>query len=94
MPVAPPRPTGALLPHLELASWLERYVDRLVRADTGKSDALAEDQRVDLMVGLSNAAEALRTSERCDHESAEEMLRSALHLLEGVDLERFAYAAH
>ncbi|SFH50219.1 hypothetical protein [Amycolatopsis regifaucium] len=90
---APPRPLGALLLHLELAGWLDRYVDRLVRVDTKTSDALTEDQRVDLMVGLSNAAEALRSSERCDHESAERMLRSALGLIEGVDLDRFALAA-
>ncbi|MFE5567647.1 hypothetical protein ACFQ68_21860 [Amycolatopsis japonica] len=90
---APPRPLGVLLPHLELAGLLERYVDRLVRSTARQNDALAEEQRVDLMVGLSKAAEALRASERCDHEPAEQLLRSALDLMEGVDLNRFALSA-
>ncbi|MFJ8915975.1 hypothetical protein [Amycolatopsis sp. NPDC102389] len=91
---APPMPLGVLLPHMELASWLDSYIDRLVRLNTKTCDVLAEEQRADLMVGLSNAAEALRASERCDHESAERMLRSALDLIQDIDLDRFALSAH
>ncbi|MFJ8911093.1 hypothetical protein [Amycolatopsis sp. NPDC102389] len=87
-------PLGVLMPSLELASWLDRYVDRIVRADTKADDALASEQRVDLMVGLAKAAEALRASARCDPESAEHELRSALELMRGIDLDRFALFAH
>ncbi|EME51779.1 hypothetical protein H074_36389 [Amycolatopsis decaplanina DSM 44594] len=91
---APPMPLGVLMPSLELASWLDRYVDRIVRADPKGDDALASEQRVDLMVGLAKAAEALRASARCDPESAEYELRSALELMRGIDLDRFALFAH
>ncbi|RSN07971.1 hypothetical protein DMC63_34500 [Streptomyces sp. WAC 05977] len=87
---APSGSLGVLLPHLELASLLDRYVDRLVRVASRGQDVQVEEQRVDLMVGLTKAAEALRAAERCDHERAELLLRSALDLMQGVDLYRFA----
>ncbi|AGM08052.1 hypothetical protein AORI_5469 [Amycolatopsis keratiniphila] len=87
---APSGSLGVLLPHLELASLLDQCVDRLVRVTSRAHDVQDEEQRVDLMVGLTKAAEALRASERCDHEPAERLLRSALDLMRGVDLNRFA----
>ncbi|SFJ13035.1 hypothetical protein [Amycolatopsis regifaucium] len=86
---APLMPPGVRIPALELARWLDRYVDRLLGAGIEDIDAPSRE-RVDLMVGLSNAAEALRASQRCDHESAERTLRSALELMRGIDLDRFA----
>ncbi|MFE5565670.1 hypothetical protein ACFQ68_11825 [Amycolatopsis japonica] len=86
-------PLGVVMPSLEFASWLDRYVDRLVRDGNENGNPAGDEQRVDLMVGLSNAAEALRASERCDHEFAEQKLRSALELMRGIDLGRFALSA-
>ncbi|RSN07167.1 hypothetical protein DMC63_35940 [Streptomyces sp. WAC 05977] len=83
-------PPGVLMPSLELANWLDRCVDRLLREGDVNGDPVSGGERVDLMVGLSNAAEALRASERCDHESAEQELRSALELMQGIDLDRYA----
>lgn len=85
----PLMPSGVLIPALELARWLDRYVDRLLGAGNEDIDGPARE-RVDLMVGLSNAAKALRASQRCDHESAERTLRSALELIREIDLDRFA----
>jgi hypothetical protein len=71
-----------LVPGLELANWLEGYVDRLVW-DGSRRNALGGCQRrVDLMNGLSGAAEAFRLSDRCDRESAERRLRSAVALID------------
>ena len=85
---------GVLRPGLELAGWLDLYVDWLLRSGTDNDGTRAWEERVDLMVGLSNAAEALRASERCDHESAGRSLRSAVELMRGIDLDRFALSAY
>jgi hypothetical protein len=87
---APAGLTGEWVPTLELATWLDRYVDAMVRASQQSGDPRAAEQRVDVMVGLSRAAEAFRAADRCDRELAEQHLRSAVELLQGVDLEQFA----
>ncbi|WP_410604732.1 hypothetical protein [Amycolatopsis sp. lyj-90] len=89
---APPMPPGAVVPGLELAAWLDRYVDSLLDMGVKVDDLSLREQRVDLMVALSSAAEAFRAAYRCDHASAERQLRSALALLSGVDLDIFVHS--
>ncbi|ANN21692.1 hypothetical protein SD37_10370 [Amycolatopsis orientalis] len=79
---------------MELAGWLDLYVDWLLQSGADTDGTRAWEERVDLMMGLSNAAEALRASERCDHESADRSLRSALALMRGIDLDRFALSVY
>lgn len=82
----PLRPAGVLVPSLELAIWLDRYVDTLIRVKAEQQDPRADKEYVDLMVGLSHAAQAFRASDRCEHEMAERRLRSAVALLGNIDL--------
>ncbi|WIX98179.1 hypothetical protein QRX60_29385 [Amycolatopsis mongoliensis] len=77
--------SGRIVPVLVLADWLERYVDTLLRNGLRSGFPRCCQRCVDLMDGLSGAAEALRSSGRCDDERAEQQLRLAVSLLRSVD---------
>ncbi|GAB3733783.1 hypothetical protein GCM10027598_58700 [Amycolatopsis oliviviridis] len=85
----PDHPAGMLVPALELAARLEYYVAELIRVVPECPDRRMNEERLDLLVGLCSAADALRSSERREHEQAEYQLRSALALLRGVDPGKF-----
>ncbi|MFC3452633.1 hypothetical protein [Amycolatopsis speibonae] len=87
---APARPAFVMVPGLELAIWLDRCVDKLIKDNPDCGDLRASEQRLDLLTGLCNAADALRASDRCDHEQAERQLRSAVGMLRRIDLEKFS----
>jgi len=83
-PCAPP--DGTIVPHLEMATRLDLCVDHLLRRIDDQPNARARETYVDLMVGLSTAAEAMRASYRGDTDESVSHLLSALRHLRGVDL--------
>jgi len=77
--------TAVIVPHLELAAHLDQCVDELVQMSGDQSNAQARERYVDLMVGLAEAATAIRTSSAGDQEEATARLRSAIECLRRVD---------
>ncbi|GAB3730572.1 hypothetical protein GCM10027598_52880 [Amycolatopsis oliviviridis] len=68
-------------PQLELASHFDEYVDQLAGLVIVQPRGEVRDSYIDILVGLSNAAEAFRRSEAGDAQEAAERLRSAVDLL-------------
>lgn len=75
-----------LRPHLELADRLDLRVNCLVKSMVGESSAPSSGLSVDLLVGLVNAAGAMRAFDSGDMTEAEECLELAVtHLRDVVD---------
>ena len=74
-------PHDVTLPHREMAIRLDGCVERLLPWVHLQPDEGARDGYVDLMVGLSIAAEAIRAAQRCEAEVSVSRLRSAIRYL-------------
>jgi hypothetical protein len=73
-----------LVPHLELAAQLERCVDQLIPWLDSQPTDHAHEACLDLMVGLSIGAEAMRAWARGDSAACAEYVSSAVRHLETV----------
>jgi hypothetical protein len=82
-PGAATAPTSVVVPHLELADRLDRCVDQLVQVSDRQPTPQAREYYVDLMVGLTNAAAAMRGSSTAGEAASQ--LRSAIDHLRRVD---------
>jgi hypothetical protein len=71
----------SLVPGLVLADWLDRYVDDLLWNTLGCEGPEICQACATLADGLSSAADALRSSDRCEIDLAEQQLRFAVSLL-------------
>jgi hypothetical protein len=86
-----PRPRGstlpdcAMVPHLVLADRLDQYVDQLLPISREPSSTGTRERYVDLMMGLSGTATAMRASVDGDPADAASALRSAIEQLRRVD---------
>jgi hypothetical protein len=74
-----------VLPHLELAARFDGCVDKLVTMSGDQETPQLQEHYVDLMVGLSNAASAMRAVVTADPDAAVSNLRSAIEHLQRVD---------
>ncbi|RSN39708.1 hypothetical protein DMC64_37200 [Amycolatopsis sp. WAC 04197] len=70
-----------LRPHLELANHFDDYVDQLAGLVIVQPRGPVRDSYIDILVGLTDAAEAFRRCEAGDSQEATERLRSAVELL-------------
>ncbi|UOZ06947.1 hypothetical protein [Amycolatopsis sp. WQ 127309] len=89
-----PRSGGSgevLLPHLELAGHFDRCVDELASMTVLQPEGRVRDAYVDLLVALTDAAKAMRSSDAGDGEGATEQLRSAVELLCRTKTDEFVY---
>jgi hypothetical protein len=74
-----------VLPQLELAARFDRCVDRLVTLSDSQESPEIRESYVDLMVGLANAAAAMRATLAEGPDEAVSCLRSAIEHLQRVD---------
>jgi len=74
-----------VLPHLELAARFDGCVDKLVTMSGDQETPQLQEHYVDLMMGLSNAASAMRAVVTDDPDAAVSNLRSAIEHLQRVD---------
>jgi hypothetical protein len=82
-----------VLPHLELAARFDGCVDNLVTMSGDQETPQMREHYVDLMVGLSNAATAMRAVVTDDPEAAVANLRSAIEHLQRVDTTGMSFPA-
>lgn len=73
-----------VVPGLELANLLDRYAGGLARSSSSRWTTEAAQGSADVLIGLTGAAQALRSADRCDAVNAERQLRTAMSLLEGI----------
>jgi hypothetical protein len=73
-----------VLPYLELASRFDQRVDQLTSEVARQPDEAAKESCVDLMVGLSVGAEAMRALHRGDAATGAAHLATAVQLLKQV----------
>ncbi|MER6764524.1 MULTISPECIES: hypothetical protein [Amycolatopsis] len=83
----PPRnwPDDVVVPQLSLADRFDHWVDECVTLTAAQKTDEARERYVDILVGLLDAAAAMRATARRDPEEAVDRLRSAVKLLQGVD---------
>lgn len=74
-----------VLPHLELAARFDDCVDDLVTMSGHQESPRTQEHYVDLMVGLSNAATAMRAVATDHPDEAVTSLRAAIEHLQRVD---------
>ncbi|GLY46831.1 hypothetical protein [Lentzea sp. NBRC 102530] len=85
------RRSSPIVPEFELAAQLDRHVDRLTTMSTAQRDSRCGEQYVDLLVGLAQAAQALRSSVRGDVVEGERVLRSSLGNVTGADFDALVF---
>jgi hypothetical protein len=82
-----------VLPHLELATRFDVCVDKLVTMSGDQDTPRMREHYVDLMMGLANAATAMRAVITDDPDAAVSNLRSAIELLQRVDTTGMSFPA-
>ncbi|MFE3173138.1 hypothetical protein ACFXPA_36310 [Amycolatopsis sp. NPDC059090] len=87
------RPEGVVVPQLSLADRFDRWVDECVVISARQKTDEARERYVDLMVGLVDAAAAMRATARRDSIDAVTRLRSAVELLQSVDVAELELSA-
>lgn len=65
-------------PHLEVADRIEMWIDLLVPGVHDQPSSAAREGYVDLMLGLADAAAAMREFDRSDSEASADRLRAAV----------------
>jgi hypothetical protein len=90
---AVPAERVVVLPHLELAARFDGCVDQLVTMSGDQETPQMQEHYVDLMVGLSSAATAMRAVITDDPEAAVSNLRAAIEHLQRVDTTGMAFPA-
>ncbi|UMP06986.1 hypothetical protein [Amycolatopsis sp. EV170708-02-1] len=74
-----------VLPHLELAARFDGCVDKLVTMSGHQGSRRTQEHYVDLMLGLSTAATAMRAVVTDHPDEAVSKLRAAIEHLQRVD---------
>lgn len=90
----PGKPVDAervVFPHLELAARFDGCVDQLVTMSGHQESPRTQEHYVDLMVGLSNAATAMRALATDHPDEAVSNLRAAIEHLQRVDTTGMAF---
>lgn len=83
--------SSPIVPEFELAAQLDRHVDRLAAMSTAQRGSRGGEQYVDLLVGLAEAAQALRSSVLGDVVEGERKLCSAVGNVTEIDFEALVF---